>query len=105
MASLIFGRKMAGNLSKTLFDTLRIFVNYNPGERWLSNSVSKGTNQGQTDDMVEKSSTEEKQGVETDPFAPFPDNVNPVTGEINGPKGPEPTRYGDWERKGRCIDF
>ena len=25
--------------------------------------------------------------------------------EINGPKGPEPTRYGDWERKGRCIDF
>ena len=20
-------------------------------------------------------------------------------------KGPEPTRYGDWERKGRCIDF
>ncbi len=25
--------------------------------------------------------------------------------EIDGPKGPEPTRYGDWERKGRCIDF
>jgi hypothetical protein len=25
--------------------------------------------------------------------------------EINGPKGPEPTRYGDWERKGRCVDF
>lgn len=25
--------------------------------------------------------------------------------EINGPKGPEPTRYGDWERAGRCIDF
>ncbi|MCB1749406.1 MAG: DUF1674 domain-containing protein [Gammaproteobacteria bacterium] len=25
--------------------------------------------------------------------------------EIGGPKGPEPTRYGDWERKGRCIDF
>ncbi|KAF7635499.1 hypothetical protein Mgra_00005038 [Meloidogyne graminicola] len=21
--------------------------------------------------------------------------------ELNGPKGPEPTRYGDWERKGR----
>jgi hypothetical protein len=26
-------------------------------------------------------------------------------GETGGPKGPEPTRYGDWERKGRCIDF
>ena len=25
--------------------------------------------------------------------------------EIGGPSGPEPTRYGDWERKGRCIDF
>ncbi|HUK60928.1 MAG TPA: DUF1674 domain-containing protein [Stellaceae bacterium] len=25
--------------------------------------------------------------------------------EIGGPKGPEPTRYGDWERGGRCTDF
>jgi len=25
--------------------------------------------------------------------------------EIGGPQGPEPTRYGDWERNGRCIDF
>ena len=25
--------------------------------------------------------------------------------EIDGPKGPEPTRFGDWERKGRCVDF
>jgi hypothetical protein len=25
--------------------------------------------------------------------------------EISGPAGPEPTRYGDWERRGRCIDF
>lgn len=25
--------------------------------------------------------------------------------EIGGPKGPEPTRYGDWERAGRCVDF
>lgn len=25
--------------------------------------------------------------------------------EIGGPKGPEPTRYGDWEQKGRCSDF
>ncbi len=25
--------------------------------------------------------------------------------EINGPKGLEPTRYGDWERNGRCSDF
>ncbi len=25
--------------------------------------------------------------------------------EIGGPKGLEPTRYGDWEAKGRCYDF
>ena len=25
--------------------------------------------------------------------------------EFGGPNGPEPTRYGDWEKKGRCIDF
>ena len=25
--------------------------------------------------------------------------------EINGPRGPEPTRYGDCEQKGRCTDF
>jgi hypothetical protein len=25
--------------------------------------------------------------------------------EIGGAKGPEPTRYGDWEHKGRCTDF
>ncbi|VDN01871.1 unnamed protein product [Thelazia callipaeda] len=41
-----------------------------------------------------------------DPFLPkHPGGVNPETGEIGGPAGLEPTRYGDWERKGRCIDF
>ena len=25
--------------------------------------------------------------------------------EIGGPKGPEPTRYNDWEKNGRCVDF
>ncbi|WP_184253647.1 DUF1674 domain-containing protein [Rhodopseudomonas rhenobacensis] len=25
--------------------------------------------------------------------------------EVNGPKGPEPTRYGDWETKGIASDF
>lgn len=32
-------------------------------------------------------------------------NVNRETGEVGGPRGPEPTRYGDWERNGRCSDF
>ncbi len=35
------------------------------------------------------------------PTLPAPSKIP----EIGGPAGPEPTRYGDWERKGRCIDF
>jgi len=40
-----------------------------------------------------------------------PAPVAPVAGqpvlprEIGGRAGPEPTRFGDWERSGRCIDF
>ena len=36
---------------------------------------------------------------------PAPANAAPRPAELEGPEGPEPTRYGDWERKGRCIDF
>ena len=25
--------------------------------------------------------------------------------EQGGPRGPEPTRFGDWERKGIAVDF
>ena len=32
------------------------------------------------------------------------DQTKPVK-EFGGPKGPEPTRYGDWERKGIISDF
>jgi len=31
--------------------------------------------------------------------------ANPLPVEINGPKGAEPTRYGDWEKKGIVSDF
>ncbi|XP_059452089.1 uncharacterized protein LOC132182768 [Corylus avellana] len=31
--------------------------------------------------------------------------VNKATGEVGGPRGPEPTRFGDWEKNGRCCDF
>jgi hypothetical protein len=41
-----------------------------------------------------------------DDFVPM---VDAATGEWGGPTrggaAPEPTRYGDWERKGRCTDF
>jgi hypothetical protein len=37
---------------------------------------------------------------------PTPPLVPPIPQpEVGGPAGPEPTRYGDWELRGRCIDF
>lgn len=51
--------------------------------------------------------------VANPPRDPLP-NPPPLAGEgrvlqrpreIGGPKGPEPTRYGDWEVGGRCTDF
>ena len=32
-------------------------------------------------------------------------NVKKTQKEIAGQKGPEPTRYGDWEKNGRVTDF
>jgi len=37
---------------------------------------------------------------------PPPEGAKPAQpDEIGGPTGLEPTRYGDWERGGRCTDF
>jgi len=52
-------------------------------------------------------------GEQTEPAAPLPDTVNQSQAgppparprEIGGRDGPEPTRFGDWEKNGRCIDF
>ena len=38
------------------------------------------------------------------PPVPKPEEA-PFAEESGGPKGPEPTRYGDWEKKGICWDF
>lgn len=38
------------------------------------------------------------------PPAPAPPPAAPPA-ETGGPKGPEPTRYGDWQIKGRVSDF
>lgn len=36
---------------------------------------------------------------------PEPATVDRTGKEFGGRDGPEPTRYGDWEKNGRCIDF
>jgi hypothetical protein len=64
------------------------------------------------------SQTDTKAALAADPAAAGPEDAaatlkttSPVAviiqkpGEIGGPRGPEPTRYGDWESKGRCTDF
>lgn len=46
--------------------------------------------------------------VERKPAKPAesrPEEKEKMPREIGGPKGPEPTRFGDWERGGRCTDF
>lgn len=54
-----------------------------------------GAEEGGHDEDVKEGGEEEEGGV----------YVNRETGEVGGPRGPEPTRYGDWERGGRCSDF
>lgn len=59
--------------------------------------------------MTEQSKTETGAAVPAKP-APQPQSPAPAAvpqppGEIGGPKGPEPTRYGDWEVGGRVSDF
>jgi hypothetical protein len=34
-----------------------------------------------------------------------PNSTTQSLKEIGGQKGPEPTRFGDWEKNGRCSDF
>jgi hypothetical protein len=48
-----------------------------------------------------------EQHVAEQPMAPDPAAVGPAQpeGEQGGPQGPEPTRFGDWEKNGRCFDF
>ena len=43
------------------------------------------------------------QKADQDPDLPALGEGSPP--EFYGPKGLEPTRYGDWEQKGRCTDF
>ena len=60
--------------------------------------------------MTDPNKTHEEPRPEDDRQDPSVTNSNenkdkPGSREIGGRKGPEPTRYGDWEKAGRCIDF
>ena len=64
-----------------------------------------------TPDWTKPNIEEKHLGQFSDKPKPIPGNPEPekekdtIPRELNGPKGLEPTRYGDWERKGICYDF
>ncbi|GLU12009.1 hypothetical protein SLE2022_287180 [Rubroshorea leprosula] len=60
---------------------------------------------GEKIETTEKDNLEIEDKVDEENGAEDDDHVNKETGEVGGPRGPEPTRYGDWERNGRCSDF
>lgn len=55
----------------------------------------------------DKSGVQPMSGEQDDPQANDQDAtaVDERPREIGGRKGPDPTRFGDWEKNGRCIDF
>ncbi|KAK5583001.1 hypothetical protein RB653_004591 [Dictyostelium firmibasis] len=70
-------------------------------------TINNNSNNNNTNKKVEiskenqelLSDLEEEEDFSNEPY------VNPKTKEIGGPRGPEPTRYNDWERNGRVSDF
>ena len=54
-------------------------------------------------DNVKDPGVKEKEAKGASSTAKAAEQTQPA--ERGGPKGPEPTRYGDWEAKGRCTDF
>lgn len=75
----------------------RAFRSFRDKPNASSTNLPKAQTELKAESAQKKGKTEEVSDVE--------DHINPITGEIGGPRGPEPTRYGDWERKGRVSDF
>ena len=96
----MYGKLLAKPSTKFILPDLRTFsfftflLKENPPKK-------PTTPQGKFDN--ENATSTEYKGANV--LEPFPNDVNPKTGEKGGPRGPEPTRYGDWERKGRVSDF
>ena len=68
-----------------------------------SGPVYKQANIPLTSTSINKASVEAEKKPET--ADKKTENSKRTVQEIGGPEGPEPTRYGDWERNGRCVDF
>jgi hypothetical protein len=71
-----------------------------PGARPL---ISPMTETSAADETGEDKATPES-GSEANPEEKKPE-AKRLPKEVGGPPGPEPTRYGDWQYKGRVTDF
>ena len=68
-------------------------------------SMPRGIYRIMNSDKKKPSSGEEADLQNADQHQQALSNFDGSPPEFHGPKGPEPTRYGDWEQKGRCTDF
>ena len=76
--------------------------------RTLSPATDDGNAADTTQGDTVQNSTESATSAATDTIQdsrPAKPETSPKPVEVGGPKGLEPTRYGDWERNGRCSDF
>ncbi|WCJ36826.1 Succinate dehydrogenase assembly factor 4 mitochondrial [Euphorbia peplus] len=119
MARNNLSRVFASSVFSSISSTPAYTVGSEPVARSVCSSLSRLMSSSSIPPLVTLS---KKEGEEKDPIKQNPEikngqdkeeeedddddgDVNKDTGEIGGPRGPEPTRYGDWERNGRCSDF
>ena len=55
--------------------------------------------------MTEKKPSPKKQSLLSQDKIEKANKLNKENKEYGGQEGPDPTRYGDWEKGGRCTDF
>ncbi|MGA2344077.1 MAG: DUF1674 domain-containing protein [Steroidobacteraceae bacterium] len=55
--------------------------------------------------LVTVENEDQPERLPTPPASSQPQPARIPPREVGGREGPEPTRYGDWEVRGRCIDF
>lgn len=65
--------------------------------------TSESSESAQKDNQIQPEATPET--ADKDAGQPEKPKEDVKPNEFGGPRGLEPTRYGDWEQKGRCIDF
>jgi len=88
-------RSVSNSVTRLLFSSSSSTQHHNDTTVRDQTQTSKPESQSQKEQEEEEEDDDDDDDID----------MNKETGEVGGPKGPEPTRYGDWERNGRCSDF